>query len=412
MSAPVLAHHGDAGRYDETPFIITGTVVEIKLTNPHSILVFDATDADGKVVRWQAEMGSGQQLIRQFGWTKENLKIGDKVTLNGRKVKSGAPYMNMTEKAQIVMADTGKEIFRRRPDLRAEAVPPPARCSGCERKSGGGMRGRDALRLSSGGGSFCLGGHLCREPDRHRLRPPRGQLRQVAYLKASNPSEDAHFGCGGTLTGHAGNSSAISARRQHDRVGAPHESSGAKGINGNQNDKSALQLRRGVRLHAPRQRGDPAGLHQGVESRRRRQLRVERRVEPRRQHAGRGRVLRVQQRDRDQRQPGRSLDSRGRRRLRLHAHAAGPGRSRRTSRRRTRATPPSARTSPKATSSATPSRLSADGNTLAVGAIGEDSNATASTATRPTTPRISPARPTSSRGPAAPGRSRPTSSRR
>ena len=110
--APVVAHHGDAGRYDETPFIITGTVVEIKLTNPHSILVFDATDAAGKVVRWQAEMGSGQQLVREFGWTKENLKVGDKITLNGRKVKSGAPYMNMTEKAQIVMADTGKEIYR------------------------------------------------------------------------------------------------------------------------------------------------------------------------------------------------------------------------------------------------------------------------------------------------------------
>ena len=86
LSVPVIAHHGDAGRYDETPFIITGTVVEIKLANPHSILVFDATDASGKVVRWQAEMGSGQQLVRQFGWTKENLKIGDKITLNGRKV--------------------------------------------------------------------------------------------------------------------------------------------------------------------------------------------------------------------------------------------------------------------------------------------------------------------------------------
>jgi hypothetical protein len=122
MSVAVAAHHGDAGRYDESPFIITGTVVEIKLTNPHSILVFDATDASGKVVRWQAEMGSGQQLVRQFGWTKDNLKVGDKITLNGRKVKSGAPYMNMTEKAQIVMADGGKEIFRT-PNF-GEAAPP------------------------------------------------------------------------------------------------------------------------------------------------------------------------------------------------------------------------------------------------------------------------------------------------
>jgi hypothetical protein len=109
---PALAHHGDAGRYEETPFIITGTLVEIKLTNPHSIVVFDATDASGKVVRWQAEMGGGNQLTRQFNWTKDSPKIGDKLTFNGRKVKSGAPYMNMTEKAQIVLTDSGKEIFK------------------------------------------------------------------------------------------------------------------------------------------------------------------------------------------------------------------------------------------------------------------------------------------------------------
>ncbi len=123
MSVPVVAHHGDAGRYDETPFIVTGTLVEIKLTNPHSILVFDVSDPSGKVVRWQAEMGGGQQLVRQFNWTKDNPKIGDKITLNGRKVKSGAPYMNMTEKANIVLADSGKEIFRT-PNFGEPPAPP------------------------------------------------------------------------------------------------------------------------------------------------------------------------------------------------------------------------------------------------------------------------------------------------
>jgi hypothetical protein len=65
-----------------------------------------------------------------------------------------------------------------------------------------------------------------------------GQLKQIAYLKASNPLEDAHFGCGGTLTGHAGNASAVSGDGNTLAVGAPHENSGAKGINGNQNDHS------------------------------------------------------------------------------------------------------------------------------------------------------------------------------
>ena len=111
MSSPAVAHHGDAGRYDESPFVITGTIVEIRLTNPHSIIVFDVTDESGKVVRWQGEMTGGQQIAKQFGWTPENPKVGDKITLTGRRVKSGAPYMNLAKRANIVMADSGKEIY-------------------------------------------------------------------------------------------------------------------------------------------------------------------------------------------------------------------------------------------------------------------------------------------------------------
>jgi hypothetical protein len=111
MSASVLAHHGDAGRYDESAFVITGTIVEIKMTNPHSILVFDAADSDGKAVRWQAEMSGGQALARQFNWNKDFPKIGDKITLTGRRVKNGAPYISMAKRANIVLTDSKKEIY-------------------------------------------------------------------------------------------------------------------------------------------------------------------------------------------------------------------------------------------------------------------------------------------------------------
>src|SRR5262245_39205530 len=62
------------------------------------------------------------------------------------------------------------------------------------------------------------------------------QLKEIAYLKASNPDADDHFGCGGQLDGHAGWGVAISSDGNTVAVGAPHESSAAKGINGNQND--------------------------------------------------------------------------------------------------------------------------------------------------------------------------------
>jgi FG-GAP repeat protein len=64
------------------------------------------------------------------------------------------------------------------------------------------------------------------------------QLKQVAYLKASNAEADDHFGCGGVLDGHSGWGVAISGDGNTIAVGAPHESSGAKGVNGDQKDNS------------------------------------------------------------------------------------------------------------------------------------------------------------------------------
>ncbi len=109
---PVFAHHGDAGRYEDNLTVLKGSVVELQLITPHSMVVFDAPDESGKVVRWQAEMGARAIMIKDFGWTTDTLKPGDKITVTGRRVKSGGPYMNLTDRANIVMTDSGKEIFR------------------------------------------------------------------------------------------------------------------------------------------------------------------------------------------------------------------------------------------------------------------------------------------------------------
>src|SRR5947208_14942640 len=61
------------------------------------------------------------------------------------------------------------------------------------------------------------------------------QLTQAAYIKASNTKMDDHFGNGGTLEGHG---VALSGDGSTLAVVVPYESSGARGINGNQNDNS------------------------------------------------------------------------------------------------------------------------------------------------------------------------------
>ena len=110
-AVPFFAHHGDAGRYEDKLTTLTGSVVEVQLVDPHCILVLDVPDEKGQVVHWQAELGGRTVLTKQYGWNKNTLKFGDKVTIVGRRVKSGAPYINLTDRASITLVDSGKEIF-------------------------------------------------------------------------------------------------------------------------------------------------------------------------------------------------------------------------------------------------------------------------------------------------------------
>ena len=125
LAAPAFAHHGDAGRYEDALTTVTGTVVELQLINPHTILIVDAPDKNGKTVRWRGELGAPTTL-RGWCWDKDTFKAGDKVTMIGRRLKNGQPYMTLSEYARVINAD-GKEIFRGNdPGKRGE----PGPCAG------------------------------------------------------------------------------------------------------------------------------------------------------------------------------------------------------------------------------------------------------------------------------------------
>ena len=386
------------------------------MVNPHAHIVFDVTDEGGKTVRWQAELGGPQQLTKQFGWTPLTVKKGMKLTMTGRRLKSGAPYLNLTERARIVVTDTGQGNLPHR-ELRpagTEAVssdrrvrtdrlrvPRNRRCAcGC------GSRWRAALVVVAG--TACDGSSAASSP----VTVAGAQLKQVAYLKGSNTKAGDHFGCGGVLDGHAGYGAAISGDGNTLAIGAPHESGGAKGVNGKQR-RRGLRIGRGVRVRPKRRHLGAAGLRQAVQSADERGVRPRRRAQRRRQHDGRVGVLGSEQGHRHQRR--RSATSRSRRPARCTCSLvrARRGRSRRTSRPRTRARPAPRTSSVTAISSASRSTLSDDGRTLAVGAISEDSNAAGH--------QRQPGRQLRdigrrglrrSRARATPGRSRPTSRRR
>jgi uncharacterized protein YdeI (BOF family) len=109
ISGPAFAHHSmsmyDSGH--ETTF--KATVTEFNWSNPHSQIIFTATDEHGNVEKWVAE-GPGPNRLANRGWSKDSLKPGDQVTIVGNCNKDGSPTMRFEK---VILAN-GQELVGRR----------------------------------------------------------------------------------------------------------------------------------------------------------------------------------------------------------------------------------------------------------------------------------------------------------
>ena len=98
----VLAHHGSRISYDMTRMVtVDGVVTEFDWSNPHVYFLFDVTDDKGSVTHWAAETDPPSGMTR-YGWNKNFLKPGDKVSVTVWPSKVGAPRGFL---AKLVKAD-------------------------------------------------------------------------------------------------------------------------------------------------------------------------------------------------------------------------------------------------------------------------------------------------------------------
>lgn len=104
-----LAHHSFAAEFDETtPLKLTGVVTKVDWVNPHTFFYVDVMDeTNGKVINWALEMGTPNGLMRA-GWTRNTLKIGSKVTVEGSPAKDGSP---LGHARVVILAETGQRLF-------------------------------------------------------------------------------------------------------------------------------------------------------------------------------------------------------------------------------------------------------------------------------------------------------------
>lgn len=103
---PASAHHGTNTEYDaEHPLVFHATVTEFEFANPHIQIYFDVKDDKGKVVHWGVEGPSPGRLIR-MGWSRDEIKAGDQITITVEPARSGAPVGAIRK----VVLPSGKEL--------------------------------------------------------------------------------------------------------------------------------------------------------------------------------------------------------------------------------------------------------------------------------------------------------------
>jgi hypothetical protein len=106
-ASAVSAHHAFAAEFDANkPVNFKGTITRMEWVNPHTWMHISVTTANGAKENWAIEAGTPNVLFRR-GFTRDTLKVGTEVVVDGYRAKDGSRRANGRD---VTFAD-GRKLF-------------------------------------------------------------------------------------------------------------------------------------------------------------------------------------------------------------------------------------------------------------------------------------------------------------
>jgi hypothetical protein len=107
LAPPAAAHHSFAAYDVAHTRTIKGTLESLQWSNPHvTFKMLVKPDGGGEPQEWNI-ITSGPPILKRFGWTRDSVKPGDRISVLCNPMSDGSPGGRLHT---LVLLDTGQTL--------------------------------------------------------------------------------------------------------------------------------------------------------------------------------------------------------------------------------------------------------------------------------------------------------------